>query len=231
MTKKLADSTYLVLVRHTVTDWNDEYRFQGHADTPLNDEGRAVIAPVIDAVRSWGPAALYSSDLLRAREMAEAAGKALGLNVNLSEDLRECSYGKWEGKTLEEIREKYAGELEQWRSNEAGYARGGGEALEEMQARSWARLKSLADAHPGEAVALFTHSGPIRGAVCRIFDLSISDRYRFQVDNGSLTVRRRSPKGLWQLVLLNQTVHLGERAPAVSPVASMESDQAREVER
>lgn len=235
MVEKPVDTTYLILVRHTVTDWNNEYRFQGHADTPLNDEGRAAIPLVVKAVRFWDPSAIYSSDLLRARVMAETLGQELGLSVNFSEDLRECSYGDWEGKTLQEVKRERAGELERWRGNEAGYARGGGESLEEMQARSWSGMVSIADAHPGEAVAVFTHSGPIRGAVCRIFDLGIAQRYRFQADNGSLTVLRRSREGLWHLALLNQTVHLGKGAPFLSPVASLGSDRApdqtREAER
>ncbi len=231
MAKRLAESTYLVLVRHAETDWNNEYRFQGHSDTPLNDAGRATIGSVIEAVRPWEPVAIYSSDLLRAREMADEVGRALGMDITASADLRECNYGNWEGMTEEEIRKEYEAELEQWRSDEAGFARGGGESLEEMQTRSWAELESIADAHAGKAAAVFTHSGPIRGAVCRIFGLGIAERYRIQVDNGSLTVLCRTLKGLWRLVLLNQTVHLGLSVSASSPVASMAPDQPRDAER
>ena len=46
-------ATTLVLVRHGETDWNRDNRFQGHADPPLNDTGRAqarVLAANLGAV-------------------------------------------------------------------------------------------------------------------------------------------------------------------------------------
>ena len=231
MVNKVADSTYMVLVRHGVTDFNNEYRFQGHSDRPLNEAGRAAIPNVINALRGWHPAVIYTSDLYRAREMAEAAGQELAIPVNPNKALRECSYGKWEGKTVEEVDEVFPGELEKWETDEAEYERGDGESLRQMQDRSWACLEAIADDHKGETVAVFSHSGPVRGAICNLFDISIADRYRFQVDNSSITVMRRSSDGVWQLVLLNQTVHLGEDAPAVSPVAMLGSNQNRETER
>ena len=213
-------STYLVLVRHAQTDWNDQYRFQGHADTPLNEEGRSAIASTTAALAAWAPVRIYTSDLVRAREMAERAGQVLGLEVESRAGLRECSYGDWEGMTVEEIEETYPGELEAWRADEARVARGGGESLREMQERSWAGLETIAGAHEGETVGVFSHSGPIRGAVCRIVELSIAERYRFQVDNASLTVIRRRPSGTWQLVLLNQTNHMKDPLNGASGVAS-----------
>ncbi len=213
-------STYLVLVRHAQTDLNSEYRFQGHVDTPLNSEGRETIGPTVEAVRSWAPERIYTSDLVRAREMAEAASEALGVEMEPRRGLRECSYGAWEGMTIEEIEARYPGELEEWRADEARVARGDGESLKSMQERSWAELEAIAGRHPDGTAAVFTHSGPIRGTVCRIFDLSIAERYRFQVDNASITVIRRRPSGDWQLVLLNQTNHMKEPLSGPSQVAS-----------
>jgi len=77
----MVSETLIVMVRHAETDWNAERRFQGHADTPLNELGRSRIEPVIDALRSWKPDVIITSDLSRAREMAEAAGVALGRGV------------------------------------------------------------------------------------------------------------------------------------------------------
>jgi broad specificity phosphatase PhoE len=214
------DHTHLLLVRHAETAWNAEYRFQGHADTPLNESGRATIPAVINALRPWTPTIIYTSDLVRAREMAEAAGKALGVPVVADPDLRECSYGAWEGLALAEVRRRHPEELERWLADEGGHARGGGESLHEMQERTWQALERIALAHPGEAVAVLTHSGPIRGAVCRLFSQDMATRYRFMVDNASLTVFRRSGEGRWQLVLLNQTSHLQREPAAHSPTAT-----------
>ena len=216
----MADSTWLILIRHAETDWNSELRFQGHEDKPLNESGRLAIPAVVDELRAWGLNAIFTSDLLRAREMAEAAGVELGIPVAPMRELRECSYGEWEGLTLVEVRERYHGALEAWRADEDGYRRGGGESLLEMSERSWAAMESIAGWHPGETVAVFSHSGPVRSAVCRLFDLSLAERYRFQIDNGSITVLRATESGRWQLMLLNQTRHLPADRHLCSPVAS-----------
>jgi broad specificity phosphatase PhoE len=216
----MTDSTWLILIRHAQTDWNSDYRFQGHADTPLNETGRSAIPLVVNELRSWSPVAIYTSDLERAREMAEAAGDALEIGVTPMTELRECSYGEWEGLTVKEIADRFDGELELWQERESSHARGGGESLDEMSDRSWAALEAITDRHAGESVAIFTHSGPVRSAVCRLFDLSMAERYRFQVDNASITVLRRSASGTWQLILLNQTRHLPDSARTSSPVAS-----------
>lgn len=220
MARAREDHTHLLLVRHAQTPWNAEYRFQGHADTPLNEAGRATIGPVVEALRRWHPTAIHTSDLVRAREMAEAAGSGLDLEVTADEGLRECSYGAWEGLTMAEIRARHGDELERWLADVEGHPRGGGESLREMQERTWGTLERIALAHPGGRVAVFTHSGPIRGAVCRLFGLSMAERNRFMVDNASLTVLRRSPEGRWQLVLLNQTDHLDRDPADHTPVAT-----------
>jgi broad specificity phosphatase PhoE len=216
----MAESTWILLIRHAQTDWNSAYRFQGHSDVPLNEEGRATIPPVIAELARWSPRRIYTSDLGRASEMAEAAGAELGVEVIPDQGLRECNYGSWEGLTLDEVRERYGEELERWQQDEAGMARGSGESLNEMRDRSWATLESLADRHTGHTIAAFTHSGPIRAAVCRLFDLSMGDRYRFQIDNASITALRKTSAGRWQLMLLNQTRHLNRPVDRSSPVAT-----------
>lgn len=220
MSSKRPDSTLLLLIRHAETDWNNEYRFQGHSDTPLNEAGRATIPYLVEALRFWKPAAVYTSDLLRASEMALAAAQALGIESIPLEGLRECNYGNWEGKTLSEVAGESSDKLELWRNDEAGIARGGGESLKQMQERTWSCLEGIADAHPGETVAIFTHSGPIRGAVCTIFGLSMAERYRFQVNNASISALKRTAEGEWQLILLNQAGHPGTEPGDSSPAAS-----------
>ncbi|MFC1628762.1 histidine phosphatase family protein, partial [Gemmatimonadota bacterium] len=209
------------LVRHAETDWNTGKRFQGHSDTPLNELGRSRIAPVIEALKPWDPAIIFSSDLSRAREMAEQVGAAFGLEVITREDLRECNYGEWEGKTLEEVRRDHGEDLEKWRSNDAGFRRGAGESLLQMQERTLAAVESIAREHAGRTVVLVSHSGPVRGVICRVFDLPIDQRYRFEINNASLSAIRRQKDGQWQVLMLNQTSHLDTDPGASSPVASL----------
>src|SRR5581483_6290832 len=74
-------ATTLLLARHGETDWNRERRWQGHADTPLNEAGRDQARALAASLRRDPPVAVYSSDLARARETAEIVAQALRLPV------------------------------------------------------------------------------------------------------------------------------------------------------
>src|SRR3712207_2914672 len=111
-----ADQTLIYLVRHGQTTWNIERRFQGQLDVPLSEEGLRQA----EAVASWLVrqrvrfGAVYSSDLLRAKQTAEAIGRRLGLEAEPVRALREIHVGDWQGMLSTEIERRYPGDLEKW---------------------------------------------------------------------------------------------------------------------
>ncbi len=97
----------LVLLRHGLTDWNDNGRFQGHADIPLNNIGRAQAVAAAELLAGLGITRAVSSDLGRAEETARLVADRCGVTVSPDPRLREVNVGSWSGLTLEE-----AGRLE-----------------------------------------------------------------------------------------------------------------------
>ena len=97
----------LLLVRHGETDWNRDRRFQGHADPPLNETGRAQARALADELAGEVIDAVYTSDLARARETAEILAARLGAEVVPLRELREIDVGEWQGLTWTEIEERY----------------------------------------------------------------------------------------------------------------------------
>jgi 2,3-bisphosphoglycerate-dependent phosphoglycerate mutase len=83
--------TLLWLIRHGQTDWNLEGRYQGQCDAPLNAAGRAQAEALASRLTGQSFAALYSSDLQRARETAEIIGAQLGLFSQCEVRLREIN--------------------------------------------------------------------------------------------------------------------------------------------
>ena len=79
----------LYVVRHAMTAWNAERRWQGQTDIPLSDEGRAQASSLVDRLRGLGLVSVHTSDLSRARETAEIVARALGLPVVSDRDLRD----------------------------------------------------------------------------------------------------------------------------------------------
>ena len=99
----------LVLIRHGVTAWNQQRRFQGQIDTPLSDEGHQqamLTARHLSALSEEQPIqAIYASDLKRAWSTAEPIARLLGLPILKQSLLRERHYGVFEGKTHDELQQ------------------------------------------------------------------------------------------------------------------------------
>lgn len=95
----------IYLVRHAVTDWNEQGRLQGQSDVPLNERGLIQAAALAEWFQKQKLAvdAVVSSDLRRAVETAAAIARAFDLEVQCDPRFRERGLGTAEGKTWEEV--------------------------------------------------------------------------------------------------------------------------------
>jgi broad specificity phosphatase PhoE len=153
--------TRLLFARHGETAWNREGRFQGHADPPLSDEGRHQAHELADRLADTPLAAIYTSDLARARETAEIVAASRGLAVHVVAGLRENDVGSWTGLTIDEIRERFADDFGRWQSGQ-GFGWSDGERYPEMAARVVAAVRGIVASHPDSSVLVVTHGGPLR---------------------------------------------------------------------
>ena len=151
--------TTLLITRHGQTDWNLEGRWQGHADPPLNEAGRAQSRTLAEALAAEQIDAVWCSDLARARETAEIVGARLGLPVSIDTRLREVDVGEWSGLTSAEIERLYPGGARRRRQGGTGWE--SGETHLAMRMRVVEALHRIAAAHAGERVLVVTHGGPM----------------------------------------------------------------------
>jgi broad specificity phosphatase PhoE len=155
--------TTILLARHGETDWNSERRWQGHADQPLNEAGRAQARELADSLAWSGIDAIYSSDLLRAHETARIVAERIGLPVEVDPGLREVDVGDWAGRAVREIEDSDPDGFRRWQEGHKGW--NGGESYEQMGERVVASVLRIAEQHPGETVLIVSHGGSIRA--CR----------------------------------------------------------------
>lgn len=153
--------TRMLLLRHGQSEWNALGRWQGMADSPLSVLGydQAVATAVVLAAIDVDFAAVWSSDLSRARNTAEVIADALNIaEVVIEPNLRESHAGEWQGLTHAEIRRDWPGYLEAHRRPPDF------ELYESVVARAFDALGHIAT-HPSSAagaVVVVTHSGLIR---------------------------------------------------------------------
>ena len=154
-----AEPTRLLVLRHGQTDWNASGRIQGQLDIGLNDTGRWQAERLAEALAHEHIDAVYSSDLMRARETAAPLARARGLDLRLDARLRERGFGRFEGLSFEEIEQRWPDEAARWRRREPDFGPGGGEALQSFFARCVEAALRIARAHAGQHVALVAHGG------------------------------------------------------------------------
>jgi probable phosphoglycerate mutase len=182
--------TIFYLFRHGETDWNTEKRFMGQSDIPLNDVGKQQAKRLAERVKELSLAALYSSDLQRAKETAEVIVRQLPYKLDIRYDsrLREINGGLCEGLRVSEMKEQFPS---WWEENEKdNYAARfpEGENVYDLLHRVTTTLEEISRIYPeNQRVGIVTHGGVITAVVAYILDVPYDKRDRITVDNCGIT--------------------------------------------
>ncbi len=159
----------LVLVRHGESSWNESSLVQGQNDeAQLTHRGREQASAAAASLREHPIDLIISSDLARALQTAQIVGAALGLEIVTSTELRERSFGEFEGRALSELPASMSG-IENRVVVDDEALPPGGESLRELHARAGDFVESLRRDRVGERLLLVTHGGTIRAlrAYCK----------------------------------------------------------------
>jgi broad specificity phosphatase PhoE len=149
--------TCLFLIRHGETDWNAEGRWQGQTDIPLNQNGRIQAQKIARELAGEGIQVIYSSDLIRAVETAQALAASTGVQLRLDPRLREIHQGEWQGMLVSEIQSRYTERFELRIQNPLAIAPPGGETVLQVQSRAFQALDEILQKHPQQTVAIVAH--------------------------------------------------------------------------
>jgi broad specificity phosphatase PhoE len=152
--------TIVLLARHGQSDWNAARRWQGHADRPLTEKGRAQAMALAERLAHIELDGVYSSTLRRATDTARVVAEAQGLELVQLPELREVDVGSWSGLTREEAEERFPEGFARWREGFPGWE--DGEDYDEMAQRVIGAVVELALAHEDGRVLVVSHGGPIR---------------------------------------------------------------------
>ncbi|MGY4720066.1 histidine phosphatase family protein [Naumannella cuiyingiana] len=196
----------IVVWRHGQTDWNVQLRFQGHADIPLNEVGRAQVAAAAPAIAALRPDVIISSDLSRARETAGALAALTGQPVATDPRLREIAVGTWEGRTLAEIAEEEPDFRDREMAGDDVRRSPTGETVTEVATRFAAALAEHADAlADGQTLLVAAHGLAARVGSCAFLGMSGKDaRLLRGMDNAGWLIMDRSGEGAWRMAAYNR---------------------------
>jgi 2,3-bisphosphoglycerate-dependent phosphoglycerate mutase len=153
------DCTRILVIRHGETAWNKDARIQGHIDIALNDTGLRQAQRTAEALAEEAIAAVYTSDLQRAVQTAQAIAQRLGLAWQAHTGLRERHFGDCQGMTWAALETEQPSVAEAWRRREPAFAPPGGESLLALRERVERTLSELAAPHLGQQIVVVAHGG------------------------------------------------------------------------
>jgi probable phosphoglycerate mutase len=199
--------TKLIVVRHGETAWNREKRMQGTTDTPLSDVGQAQARALGRRLCDHDFAALYASDLCRARDTASIIAEHTGRKLITDSRLRERRFGIFEGLTAGEIEERFPEEHARFVSRDPDYEVPGGESARSFAERCLGCLCEIAGRHRGEEVVVVSHGLVLDSLYRAAQGLGHGERRPVPLINASLNIFGHGPRG-WRLVLWGDVSHL-----------------------
>ncbi|CAB4916943.1 unannotated protein [freshwater metagenome] len=164
----------VVFWRHGRTDWNASGRFQGQANSDLDEVGIAQARAAAIELAKLKPVIVMSSDLKRAHDTALHLTNSLELEVVLDEGLRETHVGVWEGMFRADIEREHTEDLAQWIAGTNIRPGLHGETRTEVALRVRAAVdRGLACLEPGQTMVCVTHGASAMSGVASLLELPL----------------------------------------------------------
>lgn len=170
----------LYAARHGQTIWNAEDKVCGSTDLPLTDVGIAQAESLAEKCKALNLDLIISSDLVRARKMAQIVSDACGVPVIEDSRLQEQHFGSWEGIGRKDPR---------FLAHKVHFAMpydDGGESIFQLVHRVYSALDDIKAQYSDKTVLVVCH-----GTVCRVIktyfeSMTNEEYYHFSPGNADL---------------------------------------------
>jgi probable phosphoglycerate mutase len=203
-------TTKLCLIRHGETDWNSEQRLQGHTDIPLNAKGALQARQMAQALKDIKLAfdVLYTSDLKRAADTANAVVELFGVEAQVDSALRERHFGALQGLPISEAPILRPDIWQPHISRDLEHELEGGESIQQFALRVQAALEKIQERHAGKTVLIVSHGGTLDMMYRIASKQALSAERRVSVPNASLNWITHHQGAGWTVERWADTRHL-----------------------
>jgi alpha-ribazole phosphatase/probable phosphoglycerate mutase len=176
--------TGLLLIRHGETDMAG--RFCGHSDPELNERGREQLAGLMTMLSEHAVRRVYTSDLRRAQQTAEAIAKHFGAGLQVRPGLREIHFGLWEGLSWHEIEGRDKAVAAKWAETYPNSTAPAGESYQHFASRVHRETAFLLAEVTKSSIAAVTHAGFIRLVLTNWYGVSEQEAWDRTKEYGSI---------------------------------------------
>ncbi|TET48277.1 MAG: histidine phosphatase family protein [Dehalococcoidia bacterium] len=179
--------TEIILARHGETEWNVAEVFRGQIDIDLNETGVKQAELLSGYLSTSAIAAVYSSPLKRALKTAEIIAQPHKLKVDVEPDLIDFNFGKWQGLSHQEVKEKYRDLYATWITHPEQVRMPDGEALEDVSKRVIRVRNKVIENHRG-TVVIVGHRVVNKVMICTLLGLDNSHFWKIRQDTCGISI-------------------------------------------
>jgi alpha-ribazole phosphatase len=184
----MTEKTRIYLVRHGEIAGSEVFRYNGQADVPLTPIGLDQYRQLAKRLQDKPVSACYASDLSRCTEGADIICARFGIKPVLRRDLREMSFGSWEGMSWLELEKNFPEEWQARLADLSNYRVPGGENLLDLSNRVMPVIHEIAGRHTGEEVVVVAHGGVNRVILLNLIGAPHSSLFRIEQDYGCMNI-------------------------------------------
>jgi probable phosphoglycerate mutase len=174
-------SLKIYLLRHGETEYSQRGAYCGALDPELTEAGNLMAQAFADAYCSIPWTAVYVSPMKRAIATAQPLCAALDLPMQLRDGLREISYGAWEDREQDDVRQHYEQDYLRWLAEPAWNPPTGGETAFQVASRALPVITEIEAQYRDGNVLLVSHKATIRIILCSLLGIDLG-RYRDRID-------------------------------------------------
>lgn len=197
----------IFLIRHGLTMWNHEFRYQGHTDIELSNEGRVQAQALQKRLEQEKISAIFSSDLKRAVETAKIINQRHNLEITINPLFKEINFGVWEGLTYKDLQVRYPEQLKVWIDTPHLLKLDRGETFEQLRDRAVQGVQEVLSLHQEGNIVIVSHGGTIASLICGLLHEPLIRIWEYKQKNAALNILQIKHDDV-TIEILNDTSHL-----------------------
>lgn len=179
----------LILVRHASTNDNHNKRLSGYIDSNLSEKAKYEISSLEKFLEDEKIDEIYSTPSSRTKETIKGITKNNNLKLVEVEELKELSFGDFEGMTFKEIKNSHEDEFEKMIRDGYKYRYPNGESLIDSYNRVSNKINMiLKDENNNKTILICAHAGTIRNILSHLISNSFEYHWNFKIDNCSVSI-------------------------------------------
>ena len=176
----------IIIARHGQTEWNVGEVFRGTIDIDLDETGTKQAELLAEYLSLREIEAIYSSPLRRALRTAQAIARRHNLEVQVAPGLVDLNFGRWQGRSHQEVRSEYRELYEQWMKSPHRVTMPDGESLDDVRRRVLGLVDEVIARHKGRVV-LVSHRVVNKVLICALLGLDNSHFWNIRQDTCGTT--------------------------------------------